>query len=120
MPMVCVTLGAVARPKGLGWLAIGGAALISAYVLVADQRRVREQQAQAPETYRMLRLINANPDAGCLYGHRGLAIFPPRAGGGLATSNPFPAHPNPAVEGCPVDGGPVAEVKCRTRGGRRD
>src|SRR3546814_9790592 len=55
MPMLCVTLGAVARPKGLGWLAIGGAALMSAYVLVADQRRVREQQAQAPEIYELER-----------------------------------------------------------------
>src|SRR3546814_14784335 len=75
MPMLCVTLGAVARPKGLGWLAIGGAALMSAYVLVADQRRVREQQAQAPEIYELSRLISANLDGGCLYVHRGLPIF---------------------------------------------
>src|SRR3546814_16286998 len=81
MPMLCVTLGAVARPKGLGWLALGGAALMSAYVLVADQRRVREQQAQAPEIYELSRLISAHLDGGCLYVHRGLPIFYHLAGG---------------------------------------
>lgn len=111
MPMLCVTLGAVARPKGIGWLAIGGAALMSAYVLVGDQRRVREQQAQAPEIYELSRLISANLDGGCLYVHRGLPIFYHLAGGCIATRYPFPDHLSLAVEGTALDVDPVAEVK---------
>src|SRR3546814_19262660 len=96
---------------GLGWLAIGGAALMSAYVLVADQRRVREQQAQAPEIYELSRLISANLDGGCLYVHRGLPIFYHLAGGCIATRYPFPDHLSLAIEGVALDVDPVAEVK---------
>src|SRR3546814_12500615 len=96
---------------GLGWLAIGGAALMSAYVLVADQRRVREQQAQAPEIYELSRLISANLDGGCLYVHRGLPIFYHLAGGCIETRYPFPDHPSLAIEGVALDADPVAAVK---------
>src|SRR3546814_14874548 len=108
--MWCVTIGAVARPKGLGWLAIGGAALMSAYVLVADQRRVREQQAQAPEIYELSRQISANLDGGCLYVPCGLPIFYHLVGGCIATRTPVPDHLTPPTRGGLLDVDAVAAV----------
>ncbi len=110
-PMTCILLGMVAKPKGAGWLAIGGMAVMSIYILVDDQKRVRDQQAMAPAIYGFADAISANLHGGCLYVHRGLPIFYYLTHACLPSRFAFPGHLNLRSEGFGLGVDPADEVR---------
>lgn len=110
-PMACVLLGTTARPKGIGWLALGGMGAYAVYVMAADQKRASAQQAAAPQIYALADTIKQHLNGRCLYVYRGLPIFYYLTNACIPTRFAFPDHLSLVSEAPALGVDPVAEAR---------
>lgn len=110
MPMGCILVGYLARPRGIGWLFLAGVAAMSARIAWQDQQRYLANRQMSPNIAALAETIKPRLGDGCLYVYHGPPILYLLTESCLPTPFVFPTHLNSQPEAPALGIDPEAEV----------